>query len=251
MPPSGFTKKPQLQSPSPREPSGSSPCAACTVRELAVCSVLEKGELERLNSIMTNFRLSKGENLFYEGDDPNFVFNITGGTVQLSKLLPDGRRQVIGYRDKGDFLGLTNSQTYNCSAEAITDVKLCKFRRVDLESIFMEYPKLESHLLSMTRNNLADTTEQLLLLGRKMAIERVASFLLTLSDRAANRGEPDNPVFVAMGRHSVGDYLGLTTETVSRTLTRLKRRNVISLGNTLQSITILDKDQLADLAGGY
>ena len=235
----------------PRDPPSESPCAACTVRDRAVCSVLEGEELSRLNSIMTDVSLSKGEILIDQGDEARFVFNITAGSMQLSKLLVDGRRQVTGFLFSGDFLGVSDVNEYASCAEAITDVQLCKFKRIDLEKLFKEYPKMEARLLNMVRSELAEMQEQMLLLGRKTSIERVASFLLKLSDRAAVRGDPDNPVSIPMGRAGIGDYLGLSTESVSRSLTRLKKRGLIATENKMQRISIEKREDLIELAGGY
>ncbi len=246
---SEFTDNRSLKPPIRRTPSSSSPCAACTVRDLAVCSVLEGDELDQLNAIMIDVNLSKGDYLFHQGDEANLVFNIAAGAMQLSKLLPDGRRQVTGFLFGGDFLGLVSNREYTCSAEAITDVRLCKFRRLDLQNLFRDFPKMETRLLSMARNELAETQDQILMLGRKTSVERVASFLLKLSDRAVTRGESGNPVPLPMGRHGLGDYLGLTTESVSRALTRLKNKQIISDGATKQNILILDRNGLQELTG--
>ncbi len=228
----------------------SSPCAACQVRHLAVCSVLDGDELDRLDAILTHVDLSQGDTLFDEGENAGHIFNLTEGTLKLYKLLPDGRRQVTGFLFPGDFLGLADSAEYTCSAEAVNECRLCRFPRPKLEALLREFPKMETRLLEIARNELAEAQEQMVLLGRKTAKERLASFLLMLSDRAVHRGSPENPVAVPMSRGDIGDYLGLTTETVSRTLTRLRHTGIIVL-ETDRRVTIVDRSALEDMAGGY
>ena len=128
---------------------------------------------------------------------------------------------------------------------------ICKFRLADFENLLREFPELEHQLLRDARNELAEIQHQLLLLGRKTAIERVASFVLSLSERAADRGEADSPVSIPMTRNSIGDYLGLTTESVSRSLSRLIKLGTISVDNSHQRVSIIDRDKLEELTGEF
>jgi len=226
-----------------------SPCAACPVRELSICSALAPEELNSLTAILTNVELAPGDPLIDEGEPADNVFNITQGTLKVYKLLPDGRRQITGFLFPGDFLGLVRSDVYVCSAEAVTEVSLCRFSRKKLDTVVAEYPKLETRLLQMTRTELAEVQDQILLLGRKTAKERVATFLLTLARRAEARGDEVNPVGVPMSRDDIGDFLGLTTETVSRTFTRLKQSGLIAQEPD-RRVLIRDQAAMEDIAGG-
>jgi len=251
MPTANLTNLTPLADAKRRDPSAdSSPCAACKVRHLAVCSVLNDNELGRLDAILTHVNLLPGDTVFDEGEKAAHIFNVTTGTLKLYKLLPDGRRQVTGFLFAGDFVGLADSQEYVCSAEAVTGTTMCRFPRAKLETLLKEFPKMETRLLGMARNELAEAQEQILLLGRKSAKERIASFLLMLSTRAERRGQPGNPVSIPMSRNDIGDFLGLTTETVSRTLTRLKRSSIITI-DADHYISIADRDMLAEIAGGF
>jgi len=234
----------------PRAERSGSPCAACPIRDLTVCSALEDWELDRLNGIRMSAELPHGATLFDEGSDADFVYNLTTGCMKLYKLLPDGRRQITGFVFPGDFLGLASASEYIYTAEAVTDSALCRFKRSKLQKLFEEFPKLESRLLTISRDELVDAHNQMLLLGRKTARERIASFLLMLSNRAEELGFPANPVSVPMSRNDIGDFLGLTTETVSRTMTRLKNSDVITLGAD-RMIAIEDRDALAEMAEGF
>lgn len=225
------------------------PCGACPVRSLTVCAALEAEELRRLAEILQTVRYDAGHTVFAEGDQADTLYNVTVGTVKLYKLLPDGRRQITGFLLPGDFLGLSVNENYAYSAETVTPSTVCRFPRRRMEALLDEFPKMQRRLFSMASNELAAAQDQMLLLGRKTAKEKICSFLLMLSQRAQRRGHKENPVHVPMSRADIADYLGLTTETVSRTFTQLKTSRVISLleGNKVQ---IHDMDDLFDLAEG-
>jgi len=210
---------------------GPSPCAACAVRDLAFCSALEAEEVDRINQIMTEVTYSAPQAVIYEGDPAEHAFNVKEGVVRVSKMLPDGRRQITGFLFPGDFLGLAHHQVYAYTAEAVTKARLCRFPRSRLLGLFDELPSLERRMLSMAADELASAQEQILLLGRKTARERVASFLLTMSRQARRRRGTGNPVELPMSRADIADYLGLTIETVSRTITKLAKEGIIELPN--------------------
>ena len=135
--------------------------------------------------------------------------------------MADGRRQVVGFLVPGDFLGLAFGRTYVYTAEAITAVAACRFQRSRFMELLEELPALEREILGRTSNELAAAQQQMLLLGRKTARERLASFLADLAERSDADG---GPLELPMGRADIADHLGLTIETVSRTFTGLRRR---------------------------
>ncbi|MHA1154364.1 MAG: cyclic nucleotide-binding domain-containing protein, partial [Alphaproteobacteria bacterium] len=154
-----------------------SPCSACAVRDLTLCATLEEPELAEMAAIVTTLELD-------EAEPADHLFNVTAGAVKVYKLLADGRRQMTGFLFPGDFLGLANEENYAYSAEAVTHTALCRFPRRKLERLLEKYPKMEHRLLGMASHELAVAQEQMLLLGRKTAREKIASFLLMLSRRA-------------------------------------------------------------------
>lgn len=233
-----------------RDRADASPCAACAVRDMTICAPLDSLEQAQVAALMTPIELNSGEPLFDEGEEAGNVFNVTSGTVKVYKLLPDGRRQVTGFLFPGDFLGLARQETYAFSAEAVTPSRLCRFPRHKLEALMHRMPKIEQRLLNIASNELVAAQEQMLLLGRKTAKEKIASFLLTLSKRARQRGLAGDPVTVAMSRTDIGDYLGLTTETVSRTFTQMKRDGIIQLLPNHQ-VKLVDREALEEIAGGF
>lgn len=231
-------------------------CAACEIREFTFCSVLRDEELDHLQEIVRQVRINPRQLLFQEGDDADNVYNILFGVIKLYKLLPDGRRQITGFVYQGDFLGIASSGTHSYSAEATTEVSLCRFPRAKLYRLFDRFPALQTRLLGIATDELTAAQDQMLLLGRKTASEKLASFLLSLSRRMTTPGAASDdtdhagPVPIPMNRSDIADYLGLTVETVSRTLSRLKKTRLISIVDT-HHITIVQPDALRDIAEGF
>jgi CRP/FNR family transcriptional regulator len=212
-------------------------------------AALSEEERDRISSIITTVRCGPRQTIFHEGDPADHLFNVTGGTVKLYKLLPDGRRQITGFLFPGDFLGLAMIDCYAYSAEAVGEVSLCRFPRLKLEALLEEFPKVEKRLLGMASNELAAAQDQMLLLGRKTAREKIASFLLLLARRAVDADGPDDVLELPMSRTDIADYLGLTIETVSRTLTGFKKVGIISMIENGQ-ILIESRAEMEKAAGG-
>jgi CRP/FNR family transcriptional regulator len=227
-----------------------SPCQACPVRLRSICSGLDFDELEELEKIVARMTVGAGGPIFDEGEAARCRYNVTSGSIKIYKLLGDGRRQIIGFLFPGDFLGLAMADEYAYGAEAVVDSELCRFPRRELDDLINRFPTLENRLLNVTSNELAVAQEQMVLLGRKTAKEKVATMLLLFSRRAAERGMADNPVYLPMTRTDIGDYLGLTTETVSRTFTQLRAQRIISAGSGGR-IWLEDLEILGTLMEGF
>jgi CRP/FNR family transcriptional regulator, anaerobic regulatory protein len=225
------------------------PCADCEIREIGVCSSLNPGELEQVRRIVSTLTLHAGQAAIVEGEPAQDLFNVITGAVKLYKLLPDGRRQITGFLSAGDFLGIAYNDTYAYTAEAVTDVKLCRFPRQRLEALLPEHPALERRLLGEAAHELVAAQDQMLLLGRKTAMERVASFLLMQAKRASRMRKSESRLDVPMTRTDIGDYLGLTTETVSRAISRMRDDKIVAV-ETRGQITILDRQALERLTEG-
>ena len=227
----------------------SNACDACGARALSVCASIADADLTRLDAIADRQTLATGATLIRAEDPAKHVFNITSGSIRVYKLLPDGRRQITGFLFAGDFLGLATGDTYAFSAEAMEPVTVCRFRKTDYRTLIRETPALETALLSRAHHELLAAQNQILLLGRKTALERVATFLLDLPAHDPARPSPLGHIHLPMTRGEIADYLGLTIETVSRTLTRLKTQGVIRL-LSLTEIQIEKPDTLLALAEG-
>lgn len=229
------------------------PCAACAIRDISVCGALDAEDVARLNAVVTHQSLDPGETLFIEGDPADNLYIITNGCVKLYKMMIDGRRQITGFLYRSDFLGLALRDSYAYSVEAVAPSDLCRFPKDRLERLLDEFPRMERRLLGIASNELASAQDQMLLLGRKTAEEKVASFLSLLRRRAEIKVgmsiemEPDR-LDLPMTRTDIADYLGLTIETVSRSFSSLKKRGVISFSNP-HRIEVVDGEYLMELAG--
>ncbi len=170
--------------------------------------------------------------------DPHTVFaNIVSGVVKLTKTLDDGRQHIIGLLFASDFLGRAFRDDNPYFAEAATDVELCFFPAASFERVLVDFPGLEHRLFQFTLTELDACQEWMLLLARKKADERVASFLLMIAKRVPNigcahEGKSGEVRFqLPLSRSDISDCLGLTIETVSRQITKLKTRGLIELLN--------------------
>lgn len=229
-------------------PGGFTPCSQCEARRFSICAAVCDAELPHFSALSVRQRIEPRRFLFHEGDPSRHVYSIVSGTVCLSKALFDGRRQITGFLFDGDFIGLAHGEACVYTAEALTPVEVCRFPRERFERYLAEHPHVERRLLQIASTELAAAQDQMLLLGRKTAVERVASFLLRLSQRAEARGRPGSPVALPMTRAEIGDYLGLTLETVSRTLTQLRREGAIELDG-VSVVRIASAETLNRLAG--
>lgn len=228
---------------------GVSACGDCAARSISVCGVLNSAGLTRLSAIAETLTLPADAVLVREDDPADHLFNITSGVVRVSKLLPDGRRQIVGFLFPGDFLGLAAGTTYPFSAEAVEPVTVCRFRRKAYRGLLAELPSLEAALLDRASHDLQAAQEHMLLLGRKSAAERLASFLLDVASRGPSGVRKGVEFALPMSRAEIADYLGLTIETVSRTLTKLKNARVITLPSA-RSARVEDPERLQRLASG-
>lgn len=205
-------------------------CDTCDVRHKAMCAAVDAEHTDQLQAIVSHRDYAPGQVIFEEGDPADYVFNVSGGEVRLYKLLPDGRRQVTGFLTSGDFLGLVSDGAYAYGAEAIGQVELCCMQLSNLERLLSDLPPVRERLLDMSRDELAAAQEQMLLLGRKTAREKILSFLLYRHEHLDRTGS-DASVDLPMSRSDIADYLGLTIETVSRTFTALRDEGLIELPN--------------------
>ena len=228
------------------------PCFDCAARLQAICGVLNRDELREFKASGTTVARASGDTIFFEGDIATYVYNLTSGVLRLSKLLPDGRRQIAGFLFPGDFLGITMEDEHAFTAEAIIPSKLCQFSRARFDAFVDTHPRLERRLYAIAAHELAAARQQVVLLGRKTAAERVASFLLMLDARRISSGsgeELEGDITLPMSRSDIADYLGLRIETVSREFSALKASRLIRL-TTTQTIRFVDRERLEQLAEG-
>ena len=204
-------------------------CESCLVRNISICRSMSACELRALAECGLLKSYAPGEEILDEADVAEHVFNITSGTVMMSRLLSDARRQILGFFIQGDFLGLTAGSDYAFTVEAITQVQVCRFPLKPFRRLLLETPSLEQEMLARASDELTNSWRHVTLLGRKTALERVSTFLLDMAGRQARLGGSPDLAFLPMTRAQIADYLGLTLETVSRTFSILRRRALIEV----------------------
>ena len=219
------------------------PCGRCPVSETAPCAAHVD---EELADISRRTQLDAKSTLFLECTRADAVWSLVSGAVLLSKLLPDGRRQVLGIALPGDFLGLSMERSSSFTATTLTPVSICRFERSRFADLLNRAPRLMQWVFMTFSRELALAQDHMLLLGRRSAEEKVAAFLLGLRARWAPMHGLSPRVDLPMTRQDIGDYLGLTLETVSRTMTKLAQRRVIAI--IPDGVRILDVDQLSATA---
>jgi CRP/FNR family transcriptional regulator len=231
-----------------------SSCDLCVVRNRAICAALDASEVAVLNAIGRRRTLAAGESLIWEGDDSVLVANVIEGVLKLSTGTEDGREQIVGVVYPSDFIGRPFGATNDHGVTALTDARVCVFSRRDFDAFAREHPALEHKLLDRTLGELDRTRRWMLLLGRKSASEKVASFLLEMSERLVEPGcqvdfgLPNRTLSLPFSRQQIADVLGLTIETVSRQFTRLKAEGIIDLPSR-REVVILDREALVAEAG--
>ena len=186
-------------------------CDTCVVRNRAICSVLDTDELVALNRIGRTRTISAGQTLMWEGEDSALVANVLDGVLKLSTGTEDGREQIVGIVYPADFIGRPFGARAQQTVTALTEARVCVFARGDFDAFAREHPALEHKLLQRTLTELDRARHWMLLLGRKSATERVASFLLELSQRLAETGCGGEPALdsfeLPLDRQQIADVL--------------------------------------------
>jgi CRP/FNR family transcriptional regulator, anaerobic regulatory protein len=200
-------------------------------------------DLAALDQVGMVVSFAREQTIFCEGDAAEYYYKVVSGAVRSCRLLADGRRYIADFFLPGDFVGLGGDR-HLFTAEAVSDTTLVRYARRSVDRLIGEQPRLGRCFLAMLSAGLCTAQTQMLLLGRKTAQEKIASFLLAMAERTGTGDAAKLP----MTRTDIGDYLGLTTETVSRSFTQLRHDGVIAL-NGLNEVRILDHDMLVELAG--
>jgi CRP/FNR family transcriptional regulator, anaerobic regulatory protein len=221
-------------------------CSDCDIRSQSVCNSLDPDEFDALEKIGRTVSVAAKATVFEQGRDAHYVCNLTSGALRLSKLLPDGRRQVVGFAMPGDFLGLAMAKTHMFTADALTPARICQFARVSFSDLLDEKPRLMRALLDMASHELTLAQDQMVVLGRRTAEEKIAAFLIGMRKRYARIHGQSVHVPLPMTRLDIGDYLGLTVETVSRMMTRMAREKTIVI--VPDGVRLLDVARLEQLA---
>ena len=229
-----------------------SDCTQCVVRNRAICSGLKPEELTVLGQKGRKQSVSRGQTLVWEGDDSLVVANVITGVLKLSVSTSDGREQIVGVVFPSDFIGRPFGKESPYSVTALSDAEVCVFQRSAFDTFAREHPELQHKLLQRTLIELDDARKWMMLLGKKTAEERIATLLIRISERLSTEGctTPSlnlDEFELPMDRQQMADILGLTIETVSRQLTRIKSSGVIALPDR-RRVIINDRAALQNLA---
>lgn len=192
----------------------------------------------------SEFTYRRGTEVFGEGEEAEYVYQIASGAIRTYKLLCDGRRQINSFHLPGDMFGLENGAVHRFTAEAVIETKVRITSRRHLLDKIEHEEEGRASLLTLVTRNLQHAENHMLLLGRKTAIEKVAAFLLEMDERQAH----PNMMSLPMSRRDIADYLGLTLETVSRALSTLRDDNMLRFdGQTQRQLVLVDRQKLAQL----
>jgi CRP/FNR family nitrogen fixation transcriptional regulator len=216
------------------------PAASLLFRQLPRTHTDGVGHVPALGTVR---RYAKDEEIFGEGDRTAYYYKVVEGTVRTSKLLSDGRRQIGAFYLPGDLFGIEAGDEHRFSAEAVGEAKVVSYKRCGLESLAANDNDFAVAIVEALMQALARAQDHMLLLGRKSAIEKIATFLLDISERL-----DEDSFELSMSRTDIADHLGLTIETVSRSLTQLERKGFIALPST-RRVELRDKPALALLVG--
>ena len=219
------------------------PCCKCFARSTTLCASLADANMHRLYSRATERSFAAGKFIVRQEQAADFVFSIRSGYAAMFRLTAGGKRQILAFVFPGDFIGFTSEDNYHYGISTISSGEVCCFERNALEALIEEFPEMDRKLRFTLIRAMDATYELLFALGRKDAIQKVASFVWYINYRLRKLGEPDDLVHLPMSRADIADCLGLTIETVSRVFTTLKQSGVIRLHGA-NDVEIIDMQQL-------
>lgn len=226
-------------------------CRDCSLAPLCLPLTLELRDMDALDAIVKRGRpLKKGDFLFRQGDPFGPLFAVRSGAVRTFSLSDNGQEQVTGFHLPSELVGLSalDRDHYPVSAVALETTSVCEIPFDRLEELTLELPQLRKQLLRVMSREIREDQQMMLLLSKKNADERIATFLVNLSARFRARGYSPNQFRLSMSRNDIGNFLGLAVETVSRVFTRFQHVGLIVAEG--KEVQILDADQLCALAGG-
>ncbi|MDQ0318436.1 CRP/FNR family transcriptional regulator [Pararhizobium capsulatum DSM 1112] len=205
-------------------------CQSCEIRHKGMCGALDADELLALSRHTRQVRHEAGAQLSSEDTPITSYANVMRGVVKLTKMLEDGRQQVVGLQFAPDFVGRMYGSNSDVSVEAASNVELCRVPRAALEQLVADNPKLERRLMEQTLRELDEARGWMVTLGRKTAAEKVASFLYLIATHISPQDDAGAAEFdLPLSRADIADFLGLTIETVSRQMTKLRTSGVITI----------------------
>ena len=225
-------------------------CSACQMRELCLSEGLDAATAKRVDELVTSrIRLRKGDTLYRAGAPFTAVYAIRSGSLKTVLLAEDGRDQVAGYHMPGELVGIDGigSNAHECQAIALEDSEVCVLPFDRIEQTAREYPAFQHNVHRNLSREISRQRSLMLLLGTMRADQRLAAFLLDLSERYHERGYSASEFILRMTREEIGSYLGLKLETVSRLLSRLQQDGLIQVQGRV--VKLLERAALKELVG--
>lgn len=226
-------------------------CKDCSLASLCLPLSLNLEDMDALDDIVKRGRpMKKGEFLFRQGDAFNSVYAVRSGALKTFSLSDSGDEQITGFHLPSELVGLSgmDSESYPVSAVALETTSVCEIPFERLDELSAQLPQLRRQLMRIMSREIRDDQQMMLLLSKKTADERIATFLVNLSARFRARGFSANQFRLAMSRNEIGNYLGLAVETVSRVFTRFQQSKLLEAEG--KEVHILDPIELCALAGG-
>jgi CRP/FNR family transcriptional regulator len=227
-------------------------CSQCNLRELCLPLELSDAELERIDEMMgTRRRIKRGAHLYSAGEAFTAIYAVRSGFFKTGVIAADGRDQVTGFQMAGDVLGMDgiSSEQHTCNAVALEDSEVCTIPFAELALLSSEIRSLQHHIHKVMSREIVRDHGVMLQLGTMRAEERLAGFLLNLSQRFSARGYAANEFHLRMTREEIGSYLGLKLETISRMLSRFHDEGLISVQQ--KHIQLLDPAGIKQLMTAY
>lgn len=218
-------------------------CSTCHLRGLCLLCAMSGGELTGLDSLMFGrHRVKAGQAIYYQGDSLQFIYAVRGGTCKTSLTLTDGREQVSGFHMTGELLGLdaVAQGTHGNTAHALEDTELCTIAFEQLSELAAANAGIQLLLAQLMSREIVREHSLMILLGSMNANQRLAAFLLNLSQRYAARGYSAREFHLRMSRAEIASYLGMKVETVSRTFTAFQQRNLLAVNKRHIGITDME-----------
>ncbi|MGX5219239.1 MULTISPECIES: fumarate/nitrate reduction transcriptional regulator Fnr [Pseudomonas] len=226
-------------------------CKDCSLASLCLPLSLNLEDMDALDEIVKRGRpLKKGEFLFRQGDNFGSVFAVRSGALKTFTLSDAGEEQITGFHLPSELVGLSgmDSETYPVSALALETTSVCEIPFERLDDLTAKLPQLRRQLMRIMSREIRDDQQMMLLLSKKNADERIATFLVNLSARFRARGFSSQQFRLAMSRNEIGNYLGLAVETVSRVFTRFQQNKLLEAEG--KEVRIIAPIELCELAGG-
>lgn len=223
-------------------------CSSCPIRHRAVCARADQDELEQLEGMKTYRTFEAGQPITWRGDDLKHFSSLVTGVAALSRTLEDGRTQMVGLLLPSDFIGRPGRETVDFDVTAVTDVTLCCFDRRPFERLVEDVPHISQRVMEMALDELTAAREWMVLLGRKTAREKIATFIEMIIRRDTVPLHSETNHTLPLTREEVANFLGLTLETVSRQFSKLKKDGIIAFAGR-RTFEVIDLEGLHQATG--